>query len=95
MASLKSLLGSRNFTQTEINLERGRIYSYTNGTMYTKMCNGFCFVAPSSGQQQLIHGVLEVQVLECVVAVADCQEMRRHIQEKLLVCPVDKEFVDV
>ena len=30
-----------------------------------------------------------------VVAVADCQKMRLHIQEKLLVCPVGKEFVDV
>ena len=49
MASLKSLLGSRNFTQTEINLEEGRLYSYTNGTMYSKMCNGFCFRAPANG----------------------------------------------
>ena len=49
MASLKSLLGSRNFTSTEQNLEKGTITSYMNGTMYSKMCNGFCFIAPGAG----------------------------------------------
>ena len=49
MASLKSLLGSRNFTSTEQNLEKGTITSYMNGTMYSKMCNGFCFRAPGTG----------------------------------------------
>lgn len=53
MASLKSLLGSRNFASDEQNLEEGRIYSYMNGQMYTKMCNGFCFVAPGSGTAQI------------------------------------------
>lgn len=53
MASLKSLLGSKNFTQDEENLEQGRIYAYMNATMYSKMCNGFCFVAPGNGKVEL------------------------------------------
>lgn len=50
MASLKSLLGSKNFTQDEQNLEQGRIYAYGNGVMYSRLCNGFCWRAPSNGE---------------------------------------------
>jgi len=49
MASLKSLLGSKNFTQEETNLEQGRIYAYNNGVMYSFLCNGFCWQSPGSG----------------------------------------------
>jgi hypothetical protein len=49
MASLKNLLGSKSLPLEEENLERGRIYAYENAVMYSKMCNGFCFVAPSNG----------------------------------------------
>ena len=50
MASLKSLLGSKNFTTDEVNLEQGRIWSYNNGTMYSRLCNGFCWRAPGGGE---------------------------------------------
>ena len=94
MASLKSLLGSRNFTSDEINLEKGRIYSYMNGQMYSKMCNGFC-QSTEMVQQLLILGAQVDQAQECVVAVEDYQEIQRHTQEKRLACQVTKEFVVV
>lgn len=50
MASLKSLLGSKNFQGTEGNLEKGRIWSYNNGAMYGCMCNGACWKAPGTGK---------------------------------------------
>ena len=53
MASLRSLLGSKNFTQDEVNLEKGRIWAYTNGSMYGFLCNGMCWVSPGSGTAQI------------------------------------------
>lgn len=49
MASLKSLLGSKNFSSAELNLEKGRIFSYGSAGMYGSMCNGFCFCAQAAG----------------------------------------------
>ena len=49
MASLKTLLGSKNFTQAEGNLEKGKIWAFDNGQMYTCLCNGYCWIAPGSG----------------------------------------------
>ena len=51
MASLTTLLQTKYdfVVGNETNLEKGRIYAYTNGTMYSKMCNGFCFRAPGNG----------------------------------------------
>ena len=53
MASLKSLLGSKNFTSDELNLEQGKIWVYDNASMYGRLCNGFCWIAPGSGTAQI------------------------------------------
>ena len=53
MASLKSLLGSKNFSQAETNIEQGKIWAYDNGSMYGCLCNGFCWIAPGSGTVRL------------------------------------------
>jgi hypothetical protein len=49
MASLKTLLGSKNFTAVEGNLEQGKIWAFDNGVMYSCLCNGFCWTAPGAG----------------------------------------------
>lgn len=49
MASLKSLLGSKNFTTPEENLEKGKIWTYNNGSMYSKYCNQFNWCSPGNG----------------------------------------------
>jgi len=53
MASLKSLLGSKNFQSAETNLEKGKIWAYDNGSMYGCMCNGFCWISPGAGVVRL------------------------------------------
>lgn len=47
--SLQTLIRSRAQTFDEENLEQGRIWVYSPGTMYTGFCTGFCWVAPSAG----------------------------------------------
>lgn len=49
MASLKSLLGSKNFKNPEQNLEKGKIWTYNNGSMYNKLCQCTKWFAPSAG----------------------------------------------
>lgn len=49
MASLKSLLGSRNISVVEENLETGKIWSYTPGTTTANFAYGFCWMAPGTG----------------------------------------------
>jgi hypothetical protein len=48
MAKLTQLLGNRELA-LEDNLEKGRIYVYTEGNMYTEFCNGFCWKPPGCG----------------------------------------------
>ena len=48
MATLTQLLGNRE-QAWEDNLEKGRIYVYTEGNMYTGFCNGFCWKPPGCG----------------------------------------------
>ena len=48
MAKLTQLLGNRE-QAWEDNLEKGRIYVYTEGNMYTGFCNGFCWKPPGCG----------------------------------------------
>lgn len=52
MAKLSSLLGGRELA-FEDNLEKGRIWVYQEGTMYTAFCNGFCWRAPGTGFIQI------------------------------------------
>ena len=48
MALLTQLLGNREQT-FEDNLEKGRIWVYTDGNMYSAFCNGFCWRSPGTG----------------------------------------------
>ncbi len=52
MARLSNLLGNRELA-FEDNLEKGRIWVYHEGTMYTSFCNGFCWRAPGCGFVQI------------------------------------------
>jgi len=52
MAKLSTLLGGRDLA-FEDNLEKGRIWVYQEGTMYTGFCNGFCWRAPGCGFIQI------------------------------------------
>lgn len=52
MARLSNLLGSRELA-FEDNLEKGRIWVYHDGNMYSAFCNGFCWRAPGSGFIQI------------------------------------------
>ena len=47
--SFSSLVRSRATGRVEENLETGRIYVFTPGTMYTAFCNGFCWNPPTTG----------------------------------------------
>jgi hypothetical protein len=47
--SLQILLRSRATALEEENLERGRIWVYSPGTMYTPFCSGFCWTSPGPG----------------------------------------------
>lgn len=49
MASLQSLLGSKNFVQAETNLEKGKVWAFNNGSMYSRYCNCFCWNSPGNG----------------------------------------------
>lgn len=49
MAKLSQLLGNRE-QAFEDNLEKGRIWVYADGNMYSSFCNGFCWRAPSCGK---------------------------------------------
>jgi hypothetical protein len=48
MALLTQLLGNRE-QAFEDNLEKGRIWVYTDGNMYASFCNGFCWRSPGTG----------------------------------------------
>ena len=48
MALLTQLLGNRE-QAFEDNLEKGRIWVYTDGNMYSSFCNGFCWRSPGTG----------------------------------------------
>ena len=48
--SFQNLIRSRTTGRVEENLETGRIYVFTPGTMYTNFCNGFCWNPPSTGR---------------------------------------------
>jgi hypothetical protein len=48
MALLTQLLGNRE-QATEDALEKGRIWVYQDGNMYSAFCNGFCWRAPGTG----------------------------------------------
>jgi len=52
MAKLSNLLGNRELA-FEDNLEKGRIWVYSEGTMYTGFCNGFCWRSPGTGLVQI------------------------------------------
>lgn len=47
--SFQNLVRSRATGRVEENLETGRIYVFTPGTMYTSFCNGFCWNPPTTG----------------------------------------------
>jgi hypothetical protein len=47
--SLQTLVRSRAQTFDEENLEQGRVWVYSPGTMYTNFCTGFCWRAPDNG----------------------------------------------
>lgn len=47
--SLQILLKSRAPGNDEENLEKGRVWVYSPGTMYTPFCTGFCWTAQESG----------------------------------------------
>ena len=49
MASLEALLRAKQPTSGEENLEQGRVYSFAEGTMYTKFCNNWCWQSPGTG----------------------------------------------
>ena len=48
MALLTQLLGNRELA-FEDNLEKGRIWVYQDGNMYSAFCNGFCWRSPGTG----------------------------------------------
>lgn len=52
MSKLSRMLGNRDLA-FEDNLEKGRIWVYHEGTMYTSFCNGFCWRAPGTGYVQI------------------------------------------
>ncbi len=49
MALLSQLLGNRELT-FEDNLEKGRIWVYSDGNMYSGFCNNWCWQAPGCGK---------------------------------------------
>lgn len=48
MSTLTQLLGNRELA-FEDNLEKGRIWVYSDGNMYSGFCNGFCWKPPGCG----------------------------------------------
>ena len=48
--SFQNLIRSRVTGRVEENLETGKIYVFTPGTMYTNFCSGFCWNPPGTGQ---------------------------------------------
>jgi hypothetical protein len=49
MALLTQLLGNREQAQKDM-LEKGRIWVYSDGNMYSAFCNGFCWKPPGCGK---------------------------------------------
>ena len=47
--SFQNLIRSRVAGRVEENLETGKIYVFTPGTMYTNFCTGFCWNPPGTG----------------------------------------------
>ena len=56
--SFQNLIRSRVTGRVEENLETGKIYVFTPGTMYTNFCSGFCWNPPGTGR-----AVIEVWAL--------------------------------
>ena len=53
MALLSTCLTNRSVPGIETNLVTGRVYAYTEGTMYTPLCTGFCWVSPGTGTAKI------------------------------------------
>jgi len=53
MPSLETLLKARQPSSGEENIEKGKLYSFSEGNMYTKFCNYWCWQAPGNGTVEL------------------------------------------
>jgi hypothetical protein len=60
-----------------------------------RCATGFVLEHQEMVLHKLTHGEQVDQVQECVVVDLVYQVTHQHTQEKLLLCPVIKEYVDV
>jgi hypothetical protein len=87
MARLTQLLGNRE-QAWEDNLEKGRIYVYSEGTMYTSFCNGYCWRPPGCGKAVIeLWGASGSGAQMCCCGAGLPGNAPAYVKKCICVCP--------
>jgi hypothetical protein len=87
MARLSQLLGNRELA-FEDNLEKGRIWAYTDGNMYSGFCNGFCWRAPAVGKAIIeVWGAAGSGAQMCCCGAGLPGNAPAYVKKCICVCP--------
>jgi hypothetical protein len=87
MSTLTQLLGNRELAW-EDNLEKGRIWVYSDGNMYSAFCNGFCWKPPGCGKAIIeIWGASGSGAQMCCCGVGLPGNPAAYVKKCICVCP--------
>lgn len=87
MARLTQLLGNRE-QAWEDNLEKGRIWVYSDGNMYSSFCNGFCWKPPGCGKAIIeIWGAAGSGAEMCCCGTGLPGNAPAYVKKCICVCP--------
>jgi len=87
MAKLTQLLGNRELAW-EDNLEKGRIFIFSDGNMYSAFCNGFCWKPPGCGKAIIeIWGAAGSGAKMCCCGAATPPNPPSYVKKCICVCP--------
>jgi len=87
MTTLTQLLGNRELA-FEDNLEKGRIWVYSEGNMYTGFCNGFCWKPPGTGTAVIeIWGAAGSGAKMCCCGAGLPGNPPAYVKKTVCVCP--------
>jgi len=89
MSTLTQLLGNRELAYND-NLEKGRIWVYSEGNMYTSFCNGFCWKPPGCGYAIIeAWGAAGSGAQMCCCGVGLPGNAPAYVKKCICVCPTN------
>lgn len=89
MAKLTQLLGNRELAWKDM-LEKGRIWVYSDGNMYSGFCNGFCWKPPGCGKAIIeIWGSSGSGAEMCCCGQSTDGNPGAYVRKCICVCPAN------